>query len=102
MFITENETNQVLRAAAVHTARKLKIQYPELKESIELHDEIKQKDINLFDIMNEFCLNYFTWFKFHLDRIEKSNYNENEINELEILIQKRDASRKKLINELEK
>lgn len=97
-----NEVNAFYHQVKQLTAQKIGVEGYEWKFGTELMMDIKKKNSQVFNLLNEFLSAYQKWNEFHV-KIEKSeNLSDEENNELTENILQRDQTRTTLIQELDK
>jgi hypothetical protein len=101
IFMTEYDVQVVFRAALTRTAKCLEIVDIYWKANQELYDEIEMGQSDLVNPLDNFLDSYRKWYQYHFDRKDQSDFNDEERQELSKLMERRDTSRKDLIDILQ-
>ena len=102
MFITETEMSGLLRTAVQVTAKKLEIEDSEWKTGEELLEEIKDRDREIYNLLQAFLNAYIDWFRFHqnIEKLGKQGLDAEENAKLVGLVRQRNAARADLLKRL--
>ena len=104
MYMSEQGLKSFYSDIIKNIAEKLTLDC-DFKVAEELLEEIKNKDMNISNLLNTFLETYQEWYDFHL-KIEKEdkqgNLSSEEYNTLMDLISKRDKTRESLLTARDK
>jgi hypothetical protein len=103
MMISEVEVVGLLQFAVRTSATKVGVRDVEWKTLDELLDEIRAHDGETCRLLEAFIGAYMEWYRFHrrMDELGKQGQLDNEEQrQLRLLIERRDASRKAILQQL--
>jgi hypothetical protein len=103
--IKEFDVQHVQRKAALKTAKLLKIEYCDLMDFQELQSSIKEKDGDLFNMLNDFCSAYLNYYYFANTLNINTKGSKIDAKEAEVLkehIRQKDELRAALVIEIKK
>ena len=97
VYITENEIYQIFRATIVAVSSCIGVQDIDWKTNKELFEEIRIKNIILFDLLDKHLFAYRAWTDFIHKNKDREAFDIEEQKRLGILMHQRDSTRSQLV-----
>lgn len=98
IYITQNDINETIRLAVVSVANKLNLDDIDWKTTNELFEEIKLTGHSIFNLLDNYILNYMAWVTFIQDHKDRDEYSLEELQKLDKLVSNRNSTRSDLKN----
>ena len=98
IYITQNDINETIRLAVVSVANKLNLDDIDWKTTNELFEEIKLTGHPIFNLLDNYILNYMAWVTFIQDHKDRDEYSLEELQNLDKLVNNRNSTRSDLKN----